>query len=154
MGRRGGVHISKEERVLPFWCYRQTNSGGSFYFSKSGGIGVYVVVEADSATDADRRAEDIDLYFNGCESDRDCRCCGDRWYPASGEGDSVPSVYNVPVEDFGSHWPQLGEQSGEPPHIFVHYKDGRIESFDMKKQTREQNAAMWAKRSKVKKEIE
>jgi len=64
--------------------YRQNNSGGSFRFDKKKGISVYVWVEAEDAAAADKRAEDIGLYFNGCDSGCDCPCCGDRWYGKGG----------------------------------------------------------------------
>ena len=59
---------------MPFWTYRQNNSGGY-----SAGPD-YVVVEADSCGEAnDLAQEKAGVYFDGCESGIDCECCGDRW---------------------------------------------------------------------------
>lgn len=47
-----------------FYHYSQNNSGGSFHFDKAAGITVHVVVEADSAQEADTIAE----LFKQCMS--------------------------------------------------------------------------------------
>lgn len=62
-----------------FFYYRQTNSGGSVFVSEKKGIGHVVWIEAIDEKDADARAEEIGIYFDGCSSGRDCNCCGDRW---------------------------------------------------------------------------
>ena len=59
-----------------FFTYCQNNSGGVFDQNET--VDVYTIVEADSADEADRRAEAIGIYFDGCEKDIDCECCGDR----------------------------------------------------------------------------
>ena len=57
------------------FTYHQNNSGGFFVGPKS------VTIEAESAEDADRIAEEEGLvYFDGVENGQDCECCGDRWY--------------------------------------------------------------------------
>ena len=48
-----------------FYHYSQNNSGGSFDFDQEEGITHHVVIEAESAYLADRRAESIGLYFGG-----------------------------------------------------------------------------------------
>jgi hypothetical protein len=73
---------------MAFYAYRQNNSGGSFHIDESAGISRCVVVEANSSDEADRKAIEIGLYFNGCEIGRDCSCCGDRWYPTYGEAEA------------------------------------------------------------------
>jgi hypothetical protein len=81
-----------------FFTYNQNNSGGDFDIDERAGIAHYVLIEADSASEADERAEEIGLYFNGVDEGRDCECCGDRWYsPASYDIAEVPSVYGKPV---------------------------------------------------------
>lgn len=101
---------------MPFFTYDQNNSGGSFDHQPKQGIGYLVCVEAASAADADRKAEAIGLYFNGCAVGMDCECCGDRWYPAYGDGDETPLQYGSPIK---------GER-GFPSYI--HYADGRVEA--------------------------
>lgn len=102
-----------------FYEFNQNNSGGGFDFNRSAGITHIVIIEADSAGDANKRAESIGLYFDG---DGDCPCCGDRWYSAYGDGDEVPAVYGTPVEDYHIDYKWMGTD----PEIFIHYTDGRI----------------------------
>lgn len=114
--------------------FRQNNSGGSFVFDETSGISVHVIVEADSAADANERARRIGLYFDGCESGADCDCCGDRWYAQwnDDEGDPVPSEYGTPLIDVAPdpRWSSLGGGwMGENPECYVHLKDGRFFGF-------------------------
>lgn len=83
-----------------FFTYRQNNSGGSF--QKDSNLAEFVVIEANGPTHANLRAEEIGIYFDGCEEGLDCSCCGDRWYKfwADEKGDEVPSFYGVPVEQY------------------------------------------------------
>jgi len=111
-----------------FFTYRQNNSGGSFNIDPEAGISIFVVVEADSAGDADRRAVDIGLYFDGCETGEDCECCGDRWSRASDyDGEDFPRAYGNPIEDevTDAHYRSFAETN---PVAFIHYKNGEIRS--------------------------
>ena len=55
--------------------YDQNNSGGSF---ESPALKVFI--EANSASEADERAQDIyGIYFDGVARGICCDCCGDRW---------------------------------------------------------------------------
>ena len=116
-----------------FFEYRQNNSGGSFAYDGERGISTWVIVEAHDAAEADRRAESIGLYWDGCDAGRDCPCCGDRWSPndaswRSEEGSDVPSCYGTPIGKFkGMNWMQPPNHEG-----FVHYLDGRVEGFTPK----------------------
>lgn len=105
-----------------FYHYSQNNSGGSFDFNKFRGITHHVIIEADSASEADDIAEGIGLYFDG---HGDCPCCGDRWYNAwEGDGDDEPMVYSTrPSELTGYKWMEDGYE------VAVHYRDGRVEWF-------------------------
>jgi hypothetical protein len=110
-----------------FWTYRQNNSGGYFDYDEDG-ISVYVIVEADSADDANGRAKAIGLYWDGYG---DCDCCGNRWSAMSSDtwwadkGDAVPSIYNTPVEQVEESWTWMGDR----PEGFVHYANGNISSL-------------------------
>lgn len=116
---------------MPFYQFRQNNSGGSFDFNDADGITIAVIVEADNADEANRRAESIGIYFYGCDLGRDCDCCGDRWYPVSErDSDIQPCLYGQPVGD-ASGW-QFGPDGKE---ICVHYKDGRNEWFGITKES-------------------
>jgi len=113
---------------MKFFTYNQNNSGGDFWYDEKRGISTFVIIEAESASKADARAEEIGLYWDGVGSGTDCDCCGDRWHPKyDGGGDAIPSVYGVPVHFLTvknelSRW-----QSGY--ECFVHYADGRIIGF-------------------------
>lgn len=58
---------------MVFYVFSQNNSGGNFI-----GPAIVVAVEAQSAAEANRKAEKIGVYF---DSERDCPCCGSRWDP-------------------------------------------------------------------------
>lgn len=82
---------------MKFFTFSQNNSGGVFT-----GDAEYIIIEAESAEDANRRAEATGIiYFNGCDKDLDCPCCGDRWSEqwSDKDGDKVPSIYGTPVKD-------------------------------------------------------
>ena len=111
-------------RVKKFFDYSQNNSGGGFDMDDAKGICETVIIEAENAEDADRRAEEIGLYFNGCASGVDCPCCGNRWSAQNTswrneEGDPVPSIYGTPV--WGT------SASMYRSRAFIHYLDGRVE---------------------------
>lgn len=116
-----------------FFTYNQNNSGGGFVFDSAAGISHYVIIEADSATEADRKAESIGLYFDGYG---DCDCCGDRWYSKSNpmwpeNGKSTPDVYDFnPLES--SHddcFSGRGIKWIKGAEGYIHYADGRVEGF-------------------------
>lgn len=111
-----------------FYTYDQNNSGGSFDFDATAGITHHVIIEANSADEANEKAQIIGLYFDGYG---DCSCCGNRWYEQTtwyDWGDEVPSLYGQPLkmsqdhptEQFAIKW------MGDDPEVFVHYADGRI----------------------------
>jgi hypothetical protein len=110
-----------------FYHFSQNNSGGSFHFDEQRGITHNVIVEANDYRHANQLAEDIGIYFDGCDSGQDCSCCGDRWYSQWGEtdGKDVPSIYGEPVES------QVSSIAWMPPgkETVVHYLDGRKEWF-------------------------
>lgn len=105
-----------------FYDFRQNNSGGSFDFDGDRGISVSVIVEADSADEANERAEEIGLYFDGSG---DCECCGDRWSSQwrDDAGDEVPSIYGQPIAEYTPH---IKWSEKDFPEVFVHYKDGTV----------------------------
>lgn len=114
---------------MKFFHYSQNNSGGSFDFSEDPAITHHVIIEATDAKDADVRAIQLGLYFDGCADGRDCSCCGDRWSNAYGEGEETPTVYGQPAEaaELISYWMKPGKE------IAVHYADGRVAWYGKKK---------------------
>jgi hypothetical protein len=109
-----------------FYHFDQNNSGGHFDFDERHGITANVIIEAVNAQQANNRAEDIGIYFDGCSTGRDCHCCGDRWYEADEtDANSEPSVHGGPVAEVyeGITWMEEGKET------CVHYLDGRKEWF-------------------------
>jgi hypothetical protein len=103
---------------MAFYTFRQNNSGGFWSDDILSGITRYVIIEANSASEANDRAEDIGLYFDGCDDDRDCSCCGDRW-DRTYERDATeqPELYRELV----------GEKEGND--VAVHYLNGTFKLF-------------------------
>jgi hypothetical protein len=97
-----------------FYTYDQNNTGGSFDHQPEAGIGYRVCIEAFTENQAESRAGEIGLYFDGCETGKDCPCCGDRWSRWAEKAES-PSYDRKPL---AGGW-------GLPSYI--HYLDGRIE---------------------------
>ena len=101
-----------------FYAFRQNNSGGFFSDDLSSGITDYVIIEANSANKANKRAEEIGLYFDGCRNGYDCSCCGDRWYETyDSDATAQPEIYGELVEE------------KEGSDIAVHYLDGTFKLF-------------------------
>jgi len=73
---------------MAFYTFSQNNSGGYFDGPE------YVIIEADSASEANTIALEHGIYFDGCQSGHDCSCCGDRWYEAGEYGATdKPEIY-------------------------------------------------------------
>jgi hypothetical protein len=64
---------------MAYYIYRQNNSGGHYDIDLDVGLNVNVIVEATSEDEANTKAREIGIYFDGVRSGIDCECCGDRW---------------------------------------------------------------------------
>lgn len=69
-----------------FFKYSQNNSGGSFTVNNEVCHTIYI--EAESAVEANYKAEELGCYWDGVANGEDCPCCGDRWYPC-GDADFI-----------------------------------------------------------------
>ena len=108
-----------------FYTFDQNNSGGSFINSDSKGISEYVIIEAKNAKEANNKAENIGIYFDGCSNGNDCSCCGDRWYETcEGDGYENPSIYGELVENI--------EKSSFRKSCFIHYLDNTFKKIEFK----------------------
>lgn len=108
-----------------FFTFNQNNSGGRFVVDKSEGICECVIIEAKNAEQANEIAEKIGIYFNGVDNDRDCPCCGDRWYDVDDrDGKDEPSFYGDPISK--------ATASLFVDNVFVHYLDGTFKEFKLK----------------------
>jgi hypothetical protein len=107
---------------MKFFTFVQNNSGGTWVFDTEAGLAPYVIIEAHDAEHANERAEQIGIYFDGCEAGKDCTCCGDRWGPCyPHDATETPRIYDEPVEAFKSAY----YRHRTPKLVFVHYADGR-----------------------------
>ena len=110
-----------------FFTFGQNNSGGVFNLTDD--VTHWVIIEAGEATEANAKLEHLGGYFNGCESGRDCDCCGDRWSAQWEEdaGEPEPLIYGqTPAEyiaDTSFLWMPEGKE------VVIHYADGRKEWF-------------------------
>lgn len=106
-----------------FYQFRQNNSGG--FFKTDSQITIFMIIEADNANDANNRAIDLGIYFNGVARGNDCECCGDRWDRYWGDaGDDVPKLYGESPMEYETMW-------GEPGKAYcrVFYKDGTVKEY-------------------------
>lgn len=62
---------------MKFFTFYQNNSGG--YFLEDEDVDHYVVIQAKNHHEANDKAQDIGIYFDGVKKGIDCDCCGDRW---------------------------------------------------------------------------
>lgn len=115
---------------MPWFEYHQNNSGGRFVFEEERGLTHFVIIEAKNARAANRRAEDIGLYFDGAG---DCPCCGDRWSDAweDDKGTREPELYGEPVAEFKSYW---GGWMPEGKEVAVHPLEGPVQWYGVKKE--------------------
>lgn len=103
-----------------FYTFDQNNSGGQFVQGED--TALYMIFEAISAEEANDRAESAGLYFNGCEDDIDCPCCGDRWSKQwSDDGYAAPSIYGTPIN---KQYTQAAD--AVQPCVIVHMLSGEV----------------------------
>ncbi len=104
---------------MSWFDFRQNNSGGHFHVDDR--VGHYVLIEATSHHCANKRAEEIGIYFDGVEDDRDCDCCGDRWDRQSSydAGTETPTLYGKELDEFEPHF--MGD---EPVVVMVYPLEG------------------------------
>jgi hypothetical protein len=101
-------------KKMKFFLFAQNNSGGNFEIDEDMGIGSRVYIEAKTADEANEKAERIGIYFDGVNEERDCECCGDRWYKVYNDNDGDKKI--VLSEDYSFKW---------HPFVYVHHADYR-----------------------------
>lgn len=104
---------------MGFYQFTQNNTGGDFQVNDD--IAHFVLIEADSYKEANNRAENVGVYFNGCDTGEDCPCCGDRWYELEDYDDNTnePLIYGSKPNEYN------GKMFKKEYRI--HYLDGRVE---------------------------
>lgn len=117
--------ISK--KTTKFFTFSQNNSGGHFIEDVKLGIGHHVIIEAISQNDAIERAKNIGLYFDGCENEIDCECCGDRWYMPLDESSTEPLIYGQNAKNYIPTYVPFADGG----KAFIHYLNNTIETIDL-----------------------
>lgn len=103
---------------MAFFMWSQNNSGG--HFAVNDDLTWRVVIQADTYGEAEYKALTLGIYYNGVEDDRDCDCCGDRWYEGSELGDD--QLKDKTLEE---HLQEYADEYGwESPSVIIHYADG------------------------------
>lgn len=103
-----------------FYTYSQNNSGGRWIDNER--VTGFVIIEARSAEQANERAEEIGLYFDG---DGDCPTCGNRWDEAYGPGTERPSIYG------NTDLPAALRESYSTGKVYVYYMNGRKDTYQV-----------------------
>jgi hypothetical protein len=103
---------------MAFFMWSQNNSGGHFHVDED--LTWRVVIQADTYGEAEYKALNLGVYYNGCDDDRDCSCCGDRWYEGQELGDD-----QLKDDTLVEHLQKYADEYGwEDPSIIIHYLDG------------------------------
>jgi hypothetical protein len=107
-----------------FYTFTQNNSFGRFEVDEESGINEHVIIEAIGCEHANLKAQEIGLYFNGCDYGMDCHCCGDRWYEVDeSDGEDEPKIYGTPVSEYDQYY-ERGSS--------VHFIDGTFKNYKTK----------------------
>ena len=121
-----------------FFEFTQNNSGGSFSVDKE--LCHRVVIEAESAEEANNIASGMGIYFDGCDAGHDCPCCGDRWYSVDdSDGDTFPytDFGERTFQDEVEYYQYLADTYGwTKPDCRIFYKDGKVTEIFSKRITK------------------
>lgn len=103
---------------MPFYSFQQTSSGGTTVLTSD--LSKWVIIEAGNAEEANKRANEIGIYFCGVRNGADCSCCGDRWKPVSPKDECpVPLIDSVTNP---SYYSSLNIHQGS--YCIIHYENG------------------------------
>lgn len=107
---------------MAFFTFSQNNSGGSFDLDKGKGVTHWVIIESDTAAEANDKMLDLVGDFEGGQGGY-CPCCGERWHEV-GDNDKSdePMIYSSPALKEGA----AGVWMDKGFNVAIHYKDGRI----------------------------
>jgi hypothetical protein len=108
---------------LRYYMFNQNNSGGRFDVNNE--VAHNVIIQAMSAEEANRIAEDNGIYFAG-GGGRDCECCGDRWYPCRDDNDATdtPMIYGKDPIEHNETFCAVGET-----YCIVYHYNGTIDRY-------------------------
>jgi len=114
-----------------FYTYVQNNSYGYFKY-KENEYSIYTIIEANSVKEAEKKAKEIGIYFNGADKGIDCPCCGDRWHEIY-KGTDCPEIYGENAEKYIENHIKNSEFKGlyfdDKPNCIIHYKNGEVKCY-------------------------
>jgi hypothetical protein len=113
--------------TLKWWFASQNNPMGVDDYFPEKGVGRYVLFQAYSKDNADRRFQDSVRSTSSCE----CSCCGPRWdWELDGSGTPEPSIDGQPIREY------LGDTYSVGRSSFLHYWDGSIVEIMSKRENK------------------
>ena len=119
---------------MKYFEFSQNNSGGSFDVDDK--LCHRLIIQAETEEQAVTKAEEMGVYFDGCQNGIDCNCCGDRWYsPSEVQIDKMAKVYKKPMESIEDYAQFIANEYGwTTPDVRIFYADGKVtEIFKVKK---------------------
>lgn len=106
-----------------YYDFSQNNSGGRWKVSED--YAENTIIAARCVREANDRAEELGIYFDGCTKELDCDCCGDRWCSQWTESEDVePLIYGKQPKDY-----LIEDGFSLRSKVIVHHGDGRRETF-------------------------
>lgn len=126
---------------LNFYRFRQNNSGGEFHIDDA--VSVEVLIQAASANEANHKAKEVGIYFDGVDKGIDCECCGDRWWAVDHPLESFVTydrsngwngVTRKDVREYAQVVADDDWWATDKPSVIVYFADGTVERFTGKSQ--------------------
>jgi hypothetical protein len=112
-----------------FYTFGQNNPGGVYHGVQN------IIIEADSAEQANNLSFKHNIYFNVCDADIDCSCCGDRWSPVTeSDGTQKPQVGSVIYEGseqdiVKNFYKEIADCEGGWWNCDIHFSDGTSKQY-------------------------
>ena len=112
----GILHFERNTTMTTqnYFEFSQNNSGGGWQIDHEAGIDEKVFVQAWNPSEANAKAEEIGIYFDGVSKGYDCSCCGNRWsecWDSDTGQEEAPTASKVSLDTVA----------------FVHHSDGTVE---------------------------
>jgi hypothetical protein len=101
---------------MNWYLFSQNNSGGGFIVNDD--VAEEVLIQAESPENANEKAEEIGIYFDGIEKDIDCECCGDRWSEAT-------DYDKVNIDEYVKYWPMHYFRD----NIYLYFSGGKVKKL-------------------------
>lgn len=115
-----------------FFTYKQNNTFGEWVTNNK--LTHFVIIEADNARKANKKAQKLGIYFDGVDDAIDCPCCGNRWDRCNGDSATEePEIYGMEAQRYANSRQYFcGDK--EICGIYIYYEDGRIDKLKKEEQ--------------------